>query len=543
MISLNFNRVRDGLGRRFSHLKQDRHILALQKEIEKNAPTPTGNPVVFFNASTRLSGLSLNAAFSLLSSWSLRLSGIPVVYYYCHQGLPLCVLGTNPNNVLQPPPCKECIAQSRILYSSGNPVPFDQVNEKDLDEQLKNKFVAELMDFKYQNIPLGNLVLPSVRWILRKHHLSNDSSTRLLLSSYIAGAWNVYISFSTLLDQITPRAVVLFNGMSYPEAMARWTAQTKGVQVFTHEVCLQPFSAFFSSGDATLRSIDIPANFELSEKQNQKLDVYLDQRFKGQFKMAGVSFWSEMEKPDASFVQKAAQFKQIVSVFTNVIFDTSQSHANTIFPHMFAWLDMVGDIIAAHPETLFVLRAHPDEGRVGKASRESVADWVKQKGLDQASNVIFIKFNEQVSSYELIRQSKFVMVYNSTIGLEASLLNAAVLCAGRSRFTDYPTVFFPENSQKYLETAELFLTNDKIEVPEQFRLNARRYLYYELYRASLPFDLFLEEDPYWKGYVTLKNISWKNLLPENSVTMDTIYKGITFDEPFLLNSINGRDDA
>ena len=66
----------------------------------------------------------------------------------------------------------------------------------------------------------------------------------------------------------------------------------------------------------------------------------------------------------------------MVPVFTNVIFDTSQPHSNVVFPHMFAWLDCVLELVRAHPETLFVIRAHPDEIRPGKESRESVAQWV-----------------------------------------------------------------------------------------------------------------------------------------------------------------------
>ncbi len=58
--------------------------------------------------------------------------------------------------------------------------------------------------------------------------------------------------------------------------------------------------------------------------------------------------------------------------------------------------------------------------------------------------MVFVGPQETLSSYELIQKSKFVMVYNSTIGLEASIMGAAVLCAGKARFTQYPTVFFPQ---------------------------------------------------------------------------------------------------
>ncbi|MCE1254669.1 MAG: hypothetical protein LWX83_14100 [Anaerolineae bacterium] len=523
-----------GVLRRFNRSAHDRRIMQMAVDVDLHAPVPEGEPVVFFNASTRLSGMSLNAAFSLLCSWSLRLSGLPVVYYYCQRGLPLCVLGTNPRDVKTSPPCPECVKQSRVFYSGGEVKPFDLSINHDLEAAIDSLSVDQLMAFKYQAIPLGELVLPSVRWILRRYHLLNDESTRLIYRQYLRGAWSIYISFSTLLDEVNPGTVVVFNGMSYPEAVARWMARQRGIRVVTHEVCLKPFSAFFSSGDATLRSIQIPPNFELSPVQNEELDKYLEQRFKGNFKMAGVKFWSGMDQLDDSFLKKAERYKQIVPVFANVIFDTSQAHANVIFEHMFDWLDTVKEIITHHPETLFVLRAHPDEARPGKESRESVAEWVEKNGLLSYENVVFVDSKERISSYDLIRRSKFVMVYNSTIGLEASLMGAPVLCAGRSRFTDYPTVFFPADRTQFNQSAEAFLNVDRIEVPATFCENARRYLYYELYRASLPFDPFLDEDPYWQGYVTLKKFNWEELLPENSVAMKTFYEGIVLDKPFLI---------
>ena len=190
--------------------------------------------------------------------------------------------------------------------------------------------------------------------------------------------------------------------------------------------------------------------------------------------------------------EKATSFKQIVPIFTNVIFDTSQPHANTVFEDMFDWLDLTLEVIRAHPETLFVIRAHPDELRVRKAGRETVAAWVESNGADREPNVVFVGPRETLSSYELIQKSKFVMVYNSTIGLEASIMGAAVLCAGRARFTQYPTVFFPQSVEDVRRKMEEFLDADVVEIPAEFKRNARRFLYYQLYKTSLPFDEFLE---------------------------------------------------
>ncbi|RPJ40572.1 MAG: hypothetical protein EHM21_14450, partial [Chloroflexi bacterium] len=139
------------------------------------------------------------------------------------------------------------------------------------------------------------------------------------------------------------------------------------------------------------------------------------------------------------------------------------------------------------------------------------------------------------SSYELIQRSKFVMVYNSTIGLEAALMGAPVLCGGRARFTQLPIVFFPQSPEEYCRQAEAFLAADKIPVPPEFKRNARRFLYYQLYRTSLPFDDFIEEDGVWPGYVHVKNLDESAFDPRRSPVLKTIVDGILRGEEFLLD--------
>ena len=381
-------------------------------------------------------------------------------------------------------------------------------------------------------IPFGALCLPGLRWILRIHHLRDDESTRYLLREYILSAWSIAQKFSKFLDETNPRAVVLFNGQFYPEAVARYIAQQRGIRVITHEVGLQPASAFFTDGEATAYPIHIPDEFELNDEQNAKLDAYLVKRFQGDFTMAGIKFWADMKGLDESFLQKAEGFKQIVPIFTNVIFDTSQPHANTIFENMFDWLDLTLEVIRQHPETLFVIRAHPDELRVRKASRETVAAWVEASGADKEPNVVFVAPNERLSSYELIQKSKFVMVYNSTIGLEASIMGVAVLCAGKARFTQYPTVFFLQTMEEIKSKMKEFLEAEKIDIPPEFKRNARRFLYYQLFRTSLPFGDFLE--PSVRTTQTrLKSFRLEELLEAEA--MKVILEGMLEGVDFLLD--------
>jgi UDP-N-acetylglucosamine 2-epimerase len=384
------------------------------------------------------------------------------------------------------------------------PVPYQAEAAAEAEAELAGLSLEGLGRWEHGGLNLGGLCLPGLRWALRRHHLPDDEPTRGLFRRYLRSAASLARRFDSILNEHNPCALVVFNGIMYPEAVARAVAMRRGIPVITHEVGLRPYSAFFSHGHATFREVELPSGRELTPAENERLDSYLSDRFRGMFTMAGIRFWPEMEAPPNDLLERMGKHGQTVVVFTNVIFDTSQVHANTLYPDMFAWLEDVRAAIAGHPETFFVIRAHPDEDRPWKESQESVAEWVRERHVVDLPNVAFFGPSDYVSSYELIRRSKFVLVYNSSIGLEASIMGAPVLCAGRARYTQVPTVFFPATRQEFLDKMGLWLAASAIDVPAEFVANARRFLDYELYHASLDLSQFLGPYPYHPGMVEFR---------------------------------------
>lgn len=527
-------RVFRKIQRTFHEIRSDQAIRSTALEVKRQARVVrTTAPVILFNASTRIGLNSYNAAYSLIASWALRLAGIPVIHFVCREGMTRCVLGTNPDHPDWAPPCKECLQRSKINYTAADARYFSFHLDPEVRSSLADLDLEALASFVHREVPLGAVVLPALRWRFRAHNLIDSEAARFVFREYIQSAWNIYCEFERLLDEVKPQALIVFNGQFFPEAIASWSARRRGIRTITHEVGLQPFSGFFTDGEATAYPIQIPADFKLSVDQSARLDSYLENRFKGQFSMAGIRFWPEMKGLDQAFLDKARSFRQIVPVFTNVIFDTSQPHANTVFADMFVWLEAILELARSHTDTLFVIRAHPDESRPGKESRETVQDWVISHQAAELPNVVFVASDEYFSSYELIQRSKFVMIYNSTIGLEASILGTPVLCAGRARFTQYPTVFFPKSIREYNEQAANFLDAEKIEVPQEFRENARKFLYYQLYKTSLPFNDFLlpAEHP---SFTRFRKIPLKALSPDQSSALQTFLTGVLQHGDFLL---------
>ena len=516
-----------------------RRFRAVNQETAARVGDPS-HPVLFFNASTRLNRTSLNAAYAWITADSLRWSGVPVHFISCGKGLKPCLLSVGRGEEAL---CASCMDLSRKMYDGLPHTVFHFEQDNEVANDTEGLDHAGLSVYVHRGVPLGELTLPSLRWILRRHHLEDVPEAVPLQRSFIKSAWSVYLQAKQLMDELEPRAVVVFNGLQYPEAVVKWLGKQRNIPTFTHEIGLMPNTAIFTEGEATACPIELPDDFEMTPERDEKLDAYLSKRMKGSFSTAGVQFWPDMQALSPEFWAHARTFRQIVPVFTNVIFDTSQKHANVVFEDMFAWLDAVKKIIEAHSDTLFVIRAHPDETRPGKESHETVSAWVKKHQLTHLPNVLYIPPEEYLSSYELIQASKFIMVYNSTIGLEAAIMGAGVLCGGRSRYSQVPLCWFPQTVPEYLEKCEELLNCDAVSVPDSFRQTARRFMYYQFFHTALSFEPFIEPDKTWKGYVRIRNFPAEALDPEKDINLRVIHEGILNGKPFVLPDENKAQDA
>ena len=73
-----------------------------------------------------------------------------------------------------------------------------------LAESLAGMDIQALMHFEHPfeigKIPLGDLVLPSVRWRLRRLTLVDDEPTRFLIREFILSAWNAVVESTGCLS-------------------------------------------------------------------------------------------------------------------------------------------------------------------------------------------------------------------------------------------------------------------------------------------------------------------------------------------------------
>ncbi len=163
-MSLNalMERVQNHFKVEEAHAKTDQQFVQLAAQVVENAPKAVGQPVLFFNASTRLAGVSLNAAFSILTAHSLRLQGVPVVHLVCERGMSNCVGKQKRSEPPKPPPCRDAFIRATrfLLRIRKNVLPLHQMQTW---ISIWQAWISRLQQLVWEDMPLGKLVLPSAR--------------------------------------------------------------------------------------------------------------------------------------------------------------------------------------------------------------------------------------------------------------------------------------------------------------------------------------------------------------------------------------------
>lgn len=527
--SLRIDRLRRGRQLR-QQTRRIAEIEAAVRSIEPGRSTGSAGSVLHFHPTSHMMELTVNAAAGILTAWSLRLAGTRVRHLVCHAGMSKCVLGTNRADPLEPPPCDGCIAHSAQIYPGVTHQSFPAPALRGPISDFARMSADKLMQYRHRNVPVGELCATSARWVLGRQNLDSSFDVQPVLARFMESAVAVADSLEAEIVAERPRCIVLFNGGFFPEGTARAVALEHGIPVVTYESGFRPLSVFWSHGLATEYAIDIPESFQMGPVENAELDAYLGQRFQGNFTMAGVRFWPEMKTLPPDLQDAVRAHRDVITVFTNVAFDTSQTYANTLFSSMFEWLDTVLGIASRSPRTLFVVRVHPEEARPYKESREPAADWMMARGYDLLPNVKVVGPQQYVSSYELIRQSKACLVYNSTIALESTMLGTPVVMGGRARFSREPLAHAPGDRESFTALVARLVDGEAAVAPAEWRERARRYMYYSFYRTSLSLEEFIQP---MEGYDhAVRSFDVAKLHPNHSREMRIICNGIIDGAPF-----------
>ncbi len=511
----------------------------VSEQVDRFAGPACGDgPIAFLNITSSPGRESFTQFIGLATAWSQRAAGREIQHWLCAGGV-ICPQGITWRRPERRPPCKECKQfrsgrlldhQIRWLRCEEMPGGLESIDQLDRIDQLEA--------VRHRSIPIGELCLPSLRHSLKRHTLESDERTLWVYRSFLRGAAGMVEQIRSRIEEQRPSMAVLFNGYTWPEAVARAVFQAENVPTFSWEIGFSPYSALLSNQLAPDAEVSIPAGFTMTRERDAQLDQLLSRRWKGDFSMGGVRFWKEMVDWEEALGAPAGRYRQVVPIFTNTVYDTSQCAANTAFPSMLDWLEQTLSLAEEFPDTLFLVRAHPAEVKISRSGRsyrtaEPIHAWLAQRGLDQAENVQVAPAHVPVDSYQLIRVAPFCLVYNSTIGLEALMMGKPVILGGHSKYSALS--FLPQRNSpdRYFETLRKAL-REGLPINDAQRQEARRFFYFLFHHASLPLGPFVESrGP--AGDILAKSRPPDEFLPEGHQALCAIEQGLHHGGDFSLS--------
>ncbi len=430
--------------------------------------------ILIFAPSMNLDKTSyLNVGLRLLIEKAKKLN-IETQIIQCVSGLDICHLGGSPFTDKVKMPCESCCVVNRSLYKDLNIIKFESISKF---SELNKLSFDQLKKFKYKDINIGQLSITSIAWILRTPEV-NSGHINYLRKSISSGI--KLVDFLENQDLKFFSGVLVFNGLTMPEAIMYQWCKINNLNVATFE------SGWSIKNEYALEINYKPSpqhffdfeNRKLTESENKALLNYMDVK-KAKFE---------------SF--KIDDNRKIISIFGNVSWDTTQIVSSKLFGSMFNWLDSLIPIIQKHPEYLFIFRAHPGENRNLKETWYGLENWFELNQDKLNNNSICFSANNKVNSYEIIKESELVLVYNSTIGIESAILGRRVLAAALTHYSDIGFVDSFKNKFQYLKELEQTLVGSKFETEVINTQQAKSYYYQLLNDVAYNFGAINLELPF-----------------------------------------------
>tara|TARA_B100001109_G_scaffold255543_1_gene259149 strand:+ start:11938 stop:13533 length:1596 start_codon:yes stop_codon:yes gene_type:complete len=437
------------------------------------------NKILVFCPSLSLDKPSyLNVGIKALIN-TAKYKNINIDLIQCQKSLAICHLGGSPFSYKNKMPCLSCTSINKRLYKDTNIIKLENIKKND-ENDLENLSLEELLKYNYKGFELGKLATSSIIWIKRTPLL--DKKDVGYFKKIIKDSIGL-IDYFEGLNLKDYSAVLVFNGASFPESILYEFCKKQNINVAT-----------FEGGLSYKNKFSIEFNYGITAQHRFKFDQSLDFNSTDLFEDPNLmkTQYVDGENVKENYFDKKKVLningKKIVSVFGNVSWDTSQYISNTIFLSMFDWLESLKELIKSNPDYLFIFRAHPGENRRLKKTFYGMGQWLEDNNIQDFENAIIVNSDDKIDSYEIINKSNLVLVYNSTIGIESTMMGKKSYVAASTHYSDQPFVMNFNSKQAYIEQLKTDLKTENFKISETMIQLSKSYYYQLFNHVSYPLD-------------------------------------------------------
>ena len=458
---------------------------------------------------------------------ALRRRGAHVEFLTCGGGLEVC---DRANTYEAPPmPCTSCrryVEGSVAAHGFPMRTIRDGWSGNDPGEwpELDRVGAANLAAVEADGLALGQAVDIPLKWFLCAAALEDDPLAGLTGRAFLRSARRIAQGVRRAISEVQPDVVLLLNGLFLFEGVTWAICRQDGIDVVTYERAFLKETLVFHRGipagfyDFTAEWPD--ADRALTPAEEAELDGYLSRRRRGD---AFDQFWT--------FRDQAVERRggRLVTLFTNLTWDTAVLGRDLAFPSIRAWLDTVVDAFARRPDHSLIIRVHPSEQRLpGKRTRDSLEAYIRRRYPALPPNVAVVGADDLTSSYPLMEASDFGLVYTSTTGLELALSGTPVVVCGDVHYRGKGFTVDVSSPDGFLAALDRLLADPVAGRPDVGR--ARRYAHFFFFRAPVPAPYVVEPLP---GLARITTDRADDLDPGRNEALDRICDGILNGTSFV----------
>lgn len=538
------------------HLQnQWRNVIENSKSLLTLNTSPEGQNLLF------VTGFGLGTAFLTvepLLMMSLYVRGCKISSLFCDVTLPACEFNPWGNNrpssglfsmgitekvVLYK--CKECSANVSSTYSL---FPVDlykynqYVSESDLIEAQKiarEVSFKEFREFEYSGIKVGEEVFSSILRSTLRGTVDDNTLNRTLVERFLISGILMTIAAERAFGGIKPDRVVMPHGVYLTHGIASKVANKMSIPAIVYGGAYRKNTIVLSHKETYHRTLvnepnDVWEKNELTPDQKKQLWEYLHSKQGG-----GCDYVSYHPNPieDKQILYDSLQIdgsREVVSLYTNVIWDAQIYYDFNVFKNIFEWVFTTIDELSKNKKVWLVIRIHPAEVKGGLPTKQPFLDEIKSRYPVLPENVRIILPESDLSSYTLAENSRAAIIYGTKMGLEIVARGIPLIVCGETFNRNKGFATDITSKEQYIELLKNIHTLDRLD--ENTIERALKYAYYYFFRRMIPMKQLTFNDP---RSLKDKKIEFKalgDLKVGKDKNLDVICDGIIKLKPFYLEN-------
>jgi Capsule polysaccharide biosynthesis protein len=369
--------------------------------------------------------------------------------------------------------------------------------EKQFDFESDLLSFKDLKIHKYKTYDSG-LATASSLVSLTRDHLPNIHEFKKFVSEGLFTGAYLYESFQLIIDKINPNLVLLFNGRFIENRPLLRVCQERKIDFVTHERGgkLNNYLFRINSTPHSLDTISKEIESLWENAEDDKVEIgkmFYINRIK-RVEDAWYSFTKEQQEGRLPESFKQNLNKKIVTIFNSSLdeYEGLEGFGPYFYEDDNTGISAICESLQNHGEIKLYLRIHPNLKGLENSQNKDL-----KLIQSRFKNIEIIAAEDSVDTYELINKSEIIIVFGSTVGIEAAFASKNVILLGHAAYQNLKCFVKPKN---HIELVNI-LTNLEYNFPV---INIEDVLKYG----------------YWNETF---GVSYKNYIPTNLT--EGVYKG------------------